>query len=348
MDNTVNPVGRWTIIGALAVTALMIVYYLFTGNGTVAFGMSVVALAIAAFLYLFYARINTVQRTGYMSLLFVILIALLLPFFFLNEARSNAAAGAAQYNNQLNFAASKYITYCSTCHGLLGQGISGAQLQGNKALEKLNVAAIITAGIPNNTDPSQYLMPAWGDQNGGPFNADDIAAMTAFVQSWDPVLQAKNNTPTNVNGFDLIFSQLTPTQQADYMQQKATQAQIAAGNLPDTPADLTALKQVTVPIAADPNATNGASWNFLYTDAKITQPTRVITVKVGTQVRWDNKSGVAHSVFSGTPGNNTGTWAFQLVNNGTMTDYVTLTTPGKYNYYCSFHTAMVAQIIVTP
>lgn len=350
MDNTVNPVGRWAIIGALLITALMIAYYLFSGNGTVAFGMSVIALALAAFVYLFYARLNSVQRSGYMALLFVILIALLLPFLFLNSAQSNAQAAKAQYDSQLSYAAGKYITYCSQCHGLLGQGLTGAQLVNNKDLEKINVQAVITTGIVDSSSPATYLMPAWGDQYGGPFNADDIAAMTNFVQSWDPVLTVKNNVPDpNLNGFSLIFAQLTtPTQQADYLTQQAQAAQVAAGHLPDPPADLTALKQVTVPIVADPNLTHGASWNFLYTSATVTTPTRVITVKAGTQVRWMNTSGLAHSIYSGTPGNNTNVFSFALVSNGTTTSYVTLNTPGTYNYYCSFHPAMIAQIVVVP
>ncbi len=349
MGSNVHPVARWSLIAALGIAVLMVVYYIATqgsGNsGQIAFGMAVVALATAAFIYLFYSRMNTVQRTGNMALFFVVLVALLLPFFFLSASKTNADAAKVQYDKQLSYAAGKYVTYCSTCHGLLGQGLSGPKLQGNKALEKLNIAAIITGGIPDNADPSQYLMPAWSDQNGGPFNADDIAAMTAFVESWDPVLQVKNNVPTTTNGFDLIFAQLDPATQKTYLAQKA-----AANGPADAPIDLTALKTVTIPIVKDPNSTNGVSWNFLY-PVPNGAPTRVIKVKSGTVVQWQNESGLAHSVYSGTPGSNTNYFAIPIVNDGTTTVAVTMPTVTKetvVSYYCSFHPAMVAEILVEP
>lgn len=348
MRNAANSVGRWAVIGALGISALMIIYYLAGGNGQVAFGMAVISLVIATFLYLFYARMNTVQRTGDMALLLVILIALLLPFFFLASSRTNAEAAQAQYVNQLKYAAGKYATYCASCHGLLGQGISGPALQGNKDLEKININAVITAGIYNQSDPSQYVMPAWSENYGGPFNDDDINALTAFVQSWDPVLNAKNNTPTNDNGFNFVESTLTADQQPTYAAQATSIAvSLANGGGPtDTPADLTAMTAVTIPIVADPANTNGASWNFLYPLPNGTS-TRVVKIKVGTTVTWNNKSGQAHSIISGKPGLNTGLFDIPLISDGTQQTF-TFTQAGTVNYYCGFHPAMIAQIQVEP
>lgn len=348
MEANVHPIARWSLVGALALAVLMVIYYLTDPqhNGQVAFGIAVIGLTVAAFIYTIYARINTVQRTGSMALLMVIVIAILLPFFFLGQTKASNDAVKMTYENQLSYAAGKYATYCSQCHGLLGQGLAGPKLNGNTDLEKVNVQAIISAGIPDNANPATYLMPAWSDQNGGPFNVDDINALTAFVQSWDPVLRTKNGVPSNLNGFDLVFAQLDAAGKLEYNKQK-----LAAQNT-DQPVDLTAMKSVIVPIMNDPSNTGGIGWNFLYPVPNAT-PSRKIKVKSGATVAWDNMSSIVHSVFSyqSTQSNHTGLIAFDIVQPGTTTKTVTMPTVTQetvITYYCSFHPAMLAQIIVEP
>ncbi len=350
MDTSANPVGRWSIIVALAITILMVVYFAgFNGDGKVAFGMAIISWTVAAFIYLLYARINSVQRAGFMSLVFVLFIAFLLPLYFLAQPHLNAETATQQYQSKLQYAAGKFATYCSQCHGLLGQGINGPALNAKygagKALEALtstDLTRIITAGIPDPTNPAQYLMPDWGQDYGGPLNGDDINDLVMLIQSSDSVLQAKNGVPTSTNGFDLVLSTLTPDQVVLYNQQLANIAKP-----PGTATDLTALTAVTVPIINTPQASN-ALWNFDYTDQATGAISRVIKVKVGTKITWVNNSSVAHSIHSGSPiSGDTNVFLDPIINPGATFEW-TATAAGDYQYYCSFHPAMTAEIIVVP
>jgi plastocyanin/mono/diheme cytochrome c family protein len=355
MNGAANPVGRWALVGALVVCVLMILYYAaFGGTGYVAFGVAAISIVVAAFLYLFYARINGVQRSGYAALFFVILIALLLPFFFLAIPQVDANATRKQYDSTLYYAAGKFATYCSQCHGLLGQGISGPPLNVARApsaarnLDNLtinDITRIITAGVPVDINPANvtnYDMPAWGNQYLGPFNADDINAMVALVTSSDPVLRAKNNAPDNTNGFDLIYNQLTPDQQALWRQQLANLS-LPAG----TPIDLTNMTTVMMPIIN--TSSNSSGFNFDYTTTTgIVSP--VIKVKAGTKIVWVNQSTVAHTVQSGSPiSGPTSTFASPgLINPGATFEWTANAPPGNYPYFCTVHPAMQGEIIIVP
>ena len=360
MATSANPIGRWSLLVAAVITVVMIIYWLaLGGSGAVAFGMTAVVWAVAAFIYLVYSPMNTVQRTGFMSLIFLAFTALLLPVFLLENGKFNNDQKAQQYDARLRYASSKYVTYCATCHGLLGQGINGPQLNNglaqtaglkgsatvNKNLDLLSQAdiqRIITAGIVDPTDGkfTTYLMPQWGQDYGGPFNSDDVNALTALIMSSDPTLQASVSAPTTTNGFDYNLSSLTsPTQIAQYSQQKGALSAPKGAAI-----DLTNQAAVTMPIINTPtNAT--VQWNFIYTDAASGKQSPVIKIKAGTKVTWVNNSAVAHSIHSGTPGSDTNVFLDPIINPAATYDF-TFTKPGTYDYYCSFHPAMVAEIVV--
>jgi plastocyanin/mono/diheme cytochrome c family protein len=357
MGTSANPIGRYAIIASLIITALMIVYYFAGGgDGRVAFGISAISLSVAAFLYLVYARLNTVARTGYMSLLFAILVALMLPYFFLSQTKVNADRSAQTYNTQLHYAAGLYTTYCSQCHGLLGQGINAPQLNnllkqqlnGNTQLSTFtstDINRIITAGIPDSTNPTTYLMPQWGQDYNGPLNADDVNALVALISSGDSTLRGKAGVPpqyATVDGFNYIPLFLT----TDALKTAYNNQLGALGKPKDTPIDLTAMTNVTMPIVNTP-ADPTVSWKFLYTDAASGQTSRAIQIKVGTTVTWNNTSSVAHSIHSGTPGHDSGLFVDPLINPGATYSFK-FTQPGEVLYYCSFHLAMIGIIEVVP
>ena len=358
MGTSANQVGRWAVIGAIIITALMIVFWLTGGEGKIAFGMSMISLSIAAFLLLFYSPMNTVQRTGWMSLTFVVFIALILPFFLFANSKTAADATTTQYDTRLHYAAGKYATYCASCHGLLGQRINGPQVNNSLAsmvkgldpavavnknlalLAPTDIYRIINAGIVDSTDPklTTYLMPQWGQQYNGPFNDDDMNALVALITSSDPTLRDKTKPPIATNGFTYVFDQLTSKDQANY---KSQTAQLTAPK--GTPADLTALTAVTMPMVNTPGA--AVSWNFIYTDPKVGQ-TPIIKIKAGTKVTWGNQSNIAHSVHSGAPGNDDNKFpTIAIINPGDSASTV-FATPGTYPFYCSFHPAMQGTVIV--
>ncbi len=344
MGTSTSSAGRWAIVAAAAIAVVMLLYrFLFNGSTTIAVGMSIVGFAVALFIALFYSNLNTVQRTGAMSFIIAVAIALLLPYFLITTNQQNQNNLQAQYDSQLQYAAGVFATYCSQCHGLLGQGINGPQLNNNSTMNNLtqaDITRIISGGVPDPANLQQYSMPAWSQNYGGPMNTNDINALVAFVMSSNPTLRAKVNAPTAVNGFDYVLGTLTdPTQIALYQQQKqATQSHAGPA------IDLTSLSAVTIPIIDTPNSAT-TQYDFIYTDSTNKQWSTV-KVKVGTKITWVNKSSAAHSIYSGSPGNNSNVFSDPLIIvNGTFS--WTPTAAGTYAYYCSFHPSMIAYIIVT-
>lgn len=86
----------------------------------------------------------------------------------------------------------------------------------------------------------------------------------------------------------------------------------------------------TAPAAASVSITN-----FSFTPAHL-------SVKVNTTVTWTNHDAMAHTVTGTTGGPSSGTIA-----NGQSYSY-TFTTPGTYDYACSFHPNMKGTVTVTP
>ena len=364
MGTSANPIGRAAIFGALIISVLMGFYYfLANGDGQIAFGLIVIVWSIAGFMYLIFARMNTVQRTGYMSLLFMILVAIMLPFLFLSQATLANSRDAQQYTKTLHYAAGLYTTYCSACHGLLGQGIGAPQLNnslqqklpGNPVLDTFtptDINRFITAGIVDSAAPKTYLMPQWGQDYGGPLNVDDVNALTLLITSGSPSLLKKNPAPSNIttNGFDfvpsfLINSTITPSPANSF---QLYNEELAALNAPQgVPADFTAVKTLTIPILDTPTSATSL-YGFLVTDPKTQQPNNLVEVKIGTVITWDNKSSALHSVTSGAPGTgDANTWpTFDVAvgKQGTLT----FNKAGTFYYYCKYHTSMIGEIVVVP
>jgi plastocyanin len=66
----------------------------------------------------------------------------------------------------------------------------------------------------------------------------------------------------------------------------------------------------------------------------------VITVTVNTTVTWTNKDGVAHTVTS-----DTGLFDSGNINSGASYSHK-FVAAGTYNYHCTYHSNMIASIIV--
>jgi plastocyanin/mono/diheme cytochrome c family protein len=350
MRNSANHVGSWAWVGAAALIALMIAYRVAGGDTKIAVGMSIIAVVTAMLISLAYSRTNAVQRTGLLALAITIVIALMLPIFLVTYAQKNTNSADQQYDQKLHYAAGLFATYCATCHGLLGQGINGPQLNSSlkghesKALDNFTAddfRRIITGGIPDSTNPLQYLMPQWGQVYGGPLNEDDVQSLINLIMSSDGVNRQKNSAPEATNGFDYVYAALTsPTQTAQYNQQ------LGALNAPkDAPIDLTAQSSVTVPIVNTP-ADATAQWNFLYTDPTTSKTSRAIKIKAGTTVTWKNESSVAHSIFPGTPSAQTTDFEADQLIAVSGTYQIKFDKPGTYQYFCSFHPAMQAEVVV--
>jgi plastocyanin/mono/diheme cytochrome c family protein len=350
MGNTRNPglfavaigVALAVLFGLLAVTQVL--------EGRIGFGLMAICLVASALIYLFYSRGSTIEKTGYGALVFIVAIAFILPFLTITQQQDQAGATRTVYNTNLQRGAALFGQYCASCHGFLGQGINGPQLNNNPAVNTLtteDLTGIISGGVRNTSDPSKFLMPAWLNTYGGSLTEEDISYLVALIQSSNPQYRATNNLP-NVNGFTYILGTLTnPTQVAEYNIEKKGGTKPP----PTTFTDLTG--QATVTIQGQDNGSNSSGFGWFAVGANAANNTSAdnanIIIKVGTTVTWMNKSTAPHTVVSGTPA--APTTAF-----GSLTKIIspnspdfysfTFTKAGEYPFFCSIHPAMLGWIKV--
>jgi plastocyanin/mono/diheme cytochrome c family protein len=334
-------------LGIIAATVVVLVVLAVVEAITwgVAAGLVAAVIVSLALLYIFFGRLNNVQKTGYASLLGVVLLGLFIPLFWLGLNNDQATSQADAYQLTLHRGAALFGTYCLQCHGSTGQGLIGPQLNGSANVAKLSdddLTRIISAGVPKSTNLSDLggqglQMPAWSQLYGGPLTADDISYLVALIRSSDPAYLKNNHISDTHNGFDYVFGELTTQAQRDlYNKNKG-----AAANY-GPPKDLTGSNQVTINIINDP--TNPSGWGFEFSNVQI---------KVGTTVTWVNISNQFHTVVSGqgTADGKFGDPNKLLAGNNqgaASTITFTFTAPGTFPYYCSLHPPMVGQIVVVP
>jgi plastocyanin/mono/diheme cytochrome c family protein len=344
--------GRSSNPGFLAVTfaiALAILLVLLSVTNILTDGLgyklAAVAVVVAALIYIFYARANNVEKTGYGSLIFIIAVALIIPALMITQQQQQVAATQAQYDLTLQRGAALYGQYCASCHGFQGQGIGGPKLNDNPVVNKFSnddLTRIISAGIPSDpSTPNVLAMPSWSNRYGGPLTDDDISYLVALIRSSDPAYRATNNL-SDVNGFSYVLMSLTnPTQIAEFhLEQKG-------GSKPQASTFVDLTKQTTVQI----DAIDTPHGSFIYGWQAVGTQTANITIKVGTKVTWSNTSATFHNVYQGAGGTATNKFPPSAIiqPNVASSDYsYTFTTPGEYPFYCQIHPAMIGWITVMP
>lgn len=70
-----------------------------------------------------------------------------------------------------------------------------------------------------------------------------------------------------------------------------------------------------------------------------------IEVTTGATVTWSNEDGVGHTVTSGVPDSPDGTFEESLDAGGEVE--VTFEEPGTYAYFCTIHTTMTGEVVVS-
>ncbi len=320
-------------------------------QGRIGYGLMAVCLVASALIYLFYSRGSTIEKTGYGALVFVIATAFIIPFLMVTQQQDQATATQATYDTTLQRGAALFGQYCASCHGFLGQGINGPQLNNNKAVNTLtneDITGIISGGVRNPSDPSKFLMPAWLDRFGGSLTEEDISYLVALIRSSDPAYRATNHLE-NVNGFSYVLGTLTnPTQIAEYNIEKKGGTKPP----PTTFTDMTS--KTSVSIEAQDNGGNSSGYGWFAVGANPTSnaaDNANIIIKVGTTVTWSNKSTAPHTVVSGTsaaPTTTFGSLTKILAPNSSDTYSFTFTKAGEFPFFCSIHPAMIGWITVQP
>lgn len=324
-----------------------------------AVGIVVLLITVGALIYIVYSRTNAVEKTGYGALIMLAIVSLMIPVFWIMETNGQTQAKLTQQNNNVAQGAKLYAQYCFSCHGMNGQGGSGPKLNGNSAVNSLSdtdLLRIIKAGIPNSSDPSKFMMPAWGDQFGGPLSDPQVQYLFALIRSADPAYLQKNGLPSgaNANGFTQVPNDLQQSQPSAY-QTAVAQATAGAGTGQFGAAvDDTGKTEVTIDIIEPPAGATCSPSCF---------GTMNVKVKVGTKITWVNKSSAPHTVtaIKGTnpaapvpdPSLFDSGVANLIAPNGT---YSVTITQAMYNaqkdhtviYYCQIHPSMLAMLTIVP
>ncbi len=321
-------------------------------------GIVILLIVVGALLFLFYSRTNAVEKTGYGALIMLAVVSMFIPVLWIMETNAEAMAKVQQHTLAVSNGAGLYAQYCQQCHGLKGQGLStGPQLNGSSAVNNLSDAqllAIISAGIPNPNNPSQYLSPAMSQDFNGPLDSNQIQYLFELLRSADPAYLQKNGYPggSSANG----FNQVGPDPQASAPSTYQTAvARDAAGQF-GAPQDFTNQKGVTVNIIQPPSGATCTPACFQYINIK---------VKVGTTITWVNQSTTPHTVTamkgenptSPTPASNifdSGSSPSKYIQPGQSFSWTVTMAAYNFNsnhevvYYCQIHPDMVAEITIVP
>ncbi|MBI4670328.1 MAG: c-type cytochrome [Chloroflexi bacterium] len=141
-----------------------------------------------------------------LGLILTLAVALLLPFYFFNEASRMEAAGLAYQAESAARGVILYKDYCAECHGANGEGEIGPALNEKRFLSKAHDAVlfdIIRDGVPNSA------MPSWGQARGGPLTDQQVLDLVAFLRGWEPTAplgKTADATPDPKRGADIYFA----------------------------------------------------------------------------------------------------------------------------------------------
>jgi len=111
----------------------------------------------------------------------LLLLVLAFPLYRLTEDQRLDDALASENDAQIVAGRQLYALNCTSCHGERGQGVDAPALNSQEFLQSVSDAqmhGIIAGGIPGSA------MPAWLDEYGGPLTDQQIAAVVAYVRSW--------------------------------------------------------------------------------------------------------------------------------------------------------------------
>jgi len=124
----------------------------------------------------------TARRELWISLLALLAIAVMLPVYIALEPTRIKAAELHILHDNLGEAMTLYAQNCAVCHGMAGEGIGAnppLNAPGLASMDYAEVAKVISRGRYNTA------MPAWGQEDGGPFSDYQVGQLVALVQRGD-------------------------------------------------------------------------------------------------------------------------------------------------------------------
>ena len=110
------------------------------------------------------------------------LLVLAFPVYRATDGSRRDQALASQDQAYLFQGGKLWATNCASCHGTNGEGGSAPALNSQEFLTSVTddqIHGIIAGGIPGTA------MPAWLNDYGGPLTDEQIAALVAYLRSWE-------------------------------------------------------------------------------------------------------------------------------------------------------------------
>jgi len=148
--------------------------------------------------------VGAVQRLATVVIIGLVALSTILVLYAADEPNRIDQAEVLQQDAAVTRATANYIQFCLSCHGPAGEGILegtgriGLPLGGDTYATALNQQGIDDKGTPVSGGVAgryDYLynviyngrgqMPAWGQDNGGELNDEQIHEMVVFIQHVD-------------------------------------------------------------------------------------------------------------------------------------------------------------------
>jgi mono/diheme cytochrome c family protein len=129
------------------------------------------------------ALASSLSRWQFAGMVVFLALVVSFPLYKVVEGPRRDRALAARNRALVTTGHQLWMLDCSSCHGDQGQGVDAPALNSKQFLGSITdeqVHRIVSSGI------SGTPMPAWLDEFGGPLTDDEIAAVVAFVRSWEP------------------------------------------------------------------------------------------------------------------------------------------------------------------
>ena len=136
---------------------------------------------------------RTVSSLMYIALTFALVAINIAAIFQLSEHSRVERMEARLLEGQVRLGSGLYVANCAFCHG-----DDGSETRGAPSLSNLDFLSSVSDDFLQHTIAEgrpRTVMPAWGQDEGGPFTAEDIAAIVAFIRNWeDPQVEMGRTT----------------------------------------------------------------------------------------------------------------------------------------------------------
>lgn len=123
----------------------------------------------------------------------VLCILVVFQIYILREPARIEAVEAEDHSLAIAAGGELFAENCAACHGKSGEGGLAPALNSQEFLKTTGDEAIFSltrTGVPGS------IMPAWGQNFGGPFTDEQVSQLVAFIRDWEPTAPEPNPADT--------------------------------------------------------------------------------------------------------------------------------------------------------